>query len=348
MRKRVILVLCADVDDNHPSYLPLWSKQGSNYESFRGEIKHNWDKSWSHLLDELSISNLHTTWLIRTDEGPVYSELAKYWRDTVATLEDRGDEIGVHPHPLYWNPLERCWIQARNPQRQATLVSSGIRRFKNIFHRRPQCSRIGFNAMSNEVMMELERSGIKVDATALPGVMSLGQNRGRDNVYDWSKAPSFPYHPSSKDYRQPGEMKILEVPITTFNQSIVFKSESFISPILSQSSVLARLAWRASQKLPFAGPGYLHISPWWNFDVKISLLEKQIRKSSLSHILITGYFHPCDIINPISGEFDLTIISRIRNLVSNLQSFAKVVSVNLGDIRELVRSGCIFLSKENQ
>jgi hypothetical protein len=75
-------------------------------------------------------------------------------------------------------------------------------------------ARVGEGRMTNYAINALDKVGIKIDSTALPG----RKRHDLERSFDWLKAPFTPYHPSRFDYSSMGlpggSLSLLEIPFT--------------------------------------------------------------------------------------------------------------------------------------
>lgn len=156
------------------------------------------------------------TFFVRADNQIKYhfdrvSYLFDYYRSFWLEVKHKGDEIGWHPH-LYklrgntWTP------QTDGPGVEGQLKNCFVELPMDVFF--ISCARLGEGMMSNYAVNTLDRMGLKVDSTALPGRIRNDAERR----FDWRKAPLTPYHPSRFDYSSPGlpggSLNLLEVPFT--------------------------------------------------------------------------------------------------------------------------------------
>jgi hypothetical protein len=159
-------------------------------------------------------TEIKKTWFVRSDNQlkEIYGDTG-YLLKKYSTLWNKqvieGDEIGLHPH--IYRQFNGEWIQETRPEYLIKKIRDGYDAMKeNNFN--PLSSRIGEAYMSNEIVSILNKLGIKIDSTAMPG-------RARKDAkfqLDWLGAPQLPYHPSKDDYRVPGEdqLNLLEVPMS--------------------------------------------------------------------------------------------------------------------------------------
>src|SRR5450759_4398273 len=71
---------------------------------------------WKHHDGPLSIcqSDFHAS-LIRVDDGPVYDQMLRLFKEKILELKSAGDEIGIHIHTWSWNSGLSKWVQTTNP-----------------------------------------------------------------------------------------------------------------------------------------------------------------------------------------------------------------------------------------
>jgi hypothetical protein len=153
------------------------------------------------------------TWFIRADEqvrslyGAVDSVFDKY-PDILQTLGSFGDELAWHPH-LY-KEQGGCWVQETDPK---ALVAQVEKTYPVVKKRlTSKAVRVGEAYQSPELMAALDRLGLSIDSSALPGRVRHDELQD----LDWGPTPQAPYHPSKNDHRVPGKapLNILEVPMS--------------------------------------------------------------------------------------------------------------------------------------
>ena len=160
-------------------------------------------------------TKIKKTWFVRADNQlkDIYGDtgylLKRYfalWRKQMI----EGDEIGLHLH-IYQKSTDNKWIQETRPEYLIKKIREGYDAMKeNNF--KPLSSRIGEAYMSNEIVSTLNKLGIKIDSTAMPGRV----RKDAKFQLDWLGTSQLPYHPSKDDYRVPGEnqLNLLEVPMS--------------------------------------------------------------------------------------------------------------------------------------
>ena len=169
------------------------------------------------------------TWLIRADESVRFStdcfdsgylSRQQLWQ----SLASRGHELGWHFHLMSYDKARGSFGFDADP---AWLSSA---HHAIAAHFAVRATRTGWDYGSDVLLRRLDALGIVVDFSALPGHIGW-QWAGSDKLrVDWSRCPKTPYHPSSDDYQRPGELALLEVPITPFVNSF--------------AGMVKRLGWR--------------------------------------------------------------------------------------------------------
>jgi hypothetical protein len=153
------------------------------------------------------------TWFIRADEQvrALYGTVDKVfdmYPEVLRSLGSHGDELAWHPH-LY-KQRGGSWVQETDPGALVAQVEGTY----NVVKKRltSKAVRIGEAYQSPALMAALDRLGLCIDSSALPGRVRHDELQ----ELDWGPTPQAPYHPSKKDHRVPGTdaLRILEVPMS--------------------------------------------------------------------------------------------------------------------------------------
>ena len=161
------------------------------------------------------------TWLIRSDESVRFCTESyasgfisrrKLWR----RLTDRGHELGWHMHHLSFNRHHGSFGFDPNP----SWLSAAHAALEEHFHVR--ATRVGWDYGSTVLFNSLDKLGIQIDFSAVPGNISWHRAGPDRVVVDWRRCPPVPYHPDRDDYQKegPNALRLLEVPITKFSNSV--------------------------------------------------------------------------------------------------------------------------------
>lgn len=212
---------------------PDWRAPGTSGEAYRGEIR--WDglrQGVPHLLRLLHGLRdsdgrpVRFTWMLRSDEQIAEScgdpaRLADEFGDFWAERQKAGDEIGWHPHLWRYAEREQVWYQEHSDMDWIrNCLQEGFAALSRRF--RIRAAKPGWTYHDNLTMRTFAELGVRVDMSALPGMVYRGFVPGTEyplGHYDWSRAPQEPYHPRTDDYQMPGDgdaLSILEVPNWTF------------------------------------------------------------------------------------------------------------------------------------
>jgi len=322
---RIFVILASDTEDNHPSYVPGWWRYGSDYDSAIPKLRFDWLKHLNHLLECFDVEDLRfkVTWFLRTD--PAVGERCL---DAMNPLIDRAeavnDELAIHIHTLHLSAQSK-WVQSLQSDACRDIVSASIDIFKTHMGMTPKSTRMGWNFMNNSVMAQLDREGILYDATCIPGMQSQLMYGQRDNFYDWSRAPNIPFHPSYDDYQAAGTMRILEIPLTSYGKrgdqaTNLFpkwmRTFSSSRRLTSVGATVSEFPWLSSARGLTLRNHFLIFSAWRNNSGMEALLSSKAYEAQLrgwSYIL--GYFHPCELLNPLSGKLNPRYL---QNLAANL------------------------------
>ncbi len=140
------------------------------------------------------------------------------------SVENRA-ELGTHLHSEFIGPDEN--LLSDNTDHYQSDFSSDTEREKLVnltqifirtFGYRPRSFRAGRFGVSRDTLSFLQELGYLIDSSVTPDIMWKNTN---GNSVNFHGAPYQPYFPSSRDFRKPGELKILEVPVSTINPKLM-------------------------------------------------------------------------------------------------------------------------------
>ena len=165
------------------------------------------------------------TWALRMDPHieAVYGSatwVADAYRDELEALTGAGDVLGVHPHT--WRPEDGIWW---NDNADAGWVAHCVATSLSAYHRAfdAPCAvtRCGDRFMSEDVVRQLDDSGVVADLSVepgLPGTARLAPDEPtRGSLPDTRSAPAHAYRISPADFRRaapPGTTGLVELPLT--------------------------------------------------------------------------------------------------------------------------------------
>lgn len=143
---------------------------------------------------------------------------------SVETLRSLSDaEVGVHLHGDHVPPGAdpalaagtasmdlQCWYPEEVERTKLVTITDV---FRDRTARPARSFRAGRYGASGRTVALLGTLGYVVDSSVTPGVLWAGE-RDPTHVLDFRQAPVAPYHPSPADLSTPGDLGVLEVPIT--------------------------------------------------------------------------------------------------------------------------------------
>jgi hypothetical protein len=319
----LFVAFTSDTEDNHPDYVPLWKGCGSNYDKNPADLKWTWSQYWDSLSDVFKDNNVPVTWLLRVDKGPVFDQMLVQFRNEIINLKAIGDEIGIHVHTFEWNSNLSKWIQTQDPKKESNIIIYSLEAFKRNLGFAASSIRMGWNTMSNEIMRTIDSQGLKVDASAIPGTSCPGKFSSRDNIYDWTRTPYVPYHPNSEDYQSPGNMQITEIPLAILQKNKSDRLGKIVNR-LSNFKSLAKLLPLA-RCFGLSPHNHFYISPYWSQSKYDTLIEAYSRQANNNGVaFFVGYFHACDILDPLTSKRNSTFEKYLRRIIEKLQSVSEV------------------------
>lgn len=199
--------LTFDIDqDFNPNSNDYYNRSKADFSSF--------ESSFSILIDKLD--NLPFSVFIRADNQinslyGSYDHLLANNPNLIKKINQSNGELNWHIH-LYEN-LNHEWIQVEDEKKQVILFLNDYNEVKKIKNLNSSIVRIGECVMTNQLMHAIDKSGIKIDSTALPGRRRFDENK----TFDWELTRNEIYHPSKLDYRVTGKnnYSVVEVPMST-------------------------------------------------------------------------------------------------------------------------------------
>ncbi len=142
----------------------------------------------------------------------------------VATLQRLGEkvELGTHLHGEYVEPhadwqaeVTSAFQSQYPPEIERQKLENLTLAFTRVFGYAPASFRAGRFGIGKQSLHMLQELGYRVDSSVTP---FLAWHATPTHGVNFLGAPQQPYFPSPKDFRKPGSMKILEVPVTVHNR----------------------------------------------------------------------------------------------------------------------------------
>ncbi len=230
---------------------------------------------------------LCVTWFVRADNQLremygratfLLEEHRPLWQD----LENAGDEIAWHPHLYHRSPPSLDYLPDVDESRCVHDLEATHQELQ-AYGTSPSSVRIGEAFQSNAIMAALDRVGLSVDSTALPGI----KRQDKFRTFDWAPTPNEPYHPSNADYRVPdvgNPRAILEVPMTT---------------------MLVKAGYDAYPRRRYINPAVHHHIFKEAFDRHVQAITARLQKE----VFLTTIFHPEEVLATASAHHPLYAFS---------------------------------------
>lgn len=168
------------------------------------------------LAEIFAARGVRATWFIRADNqlADLYGSAAwllEEFEPLWTSLKKEGHALAWHPHVYRRNASGGYETETDGARcaEQLEWIHGELRSRGHEF----RAVRVGEAFHASTAMRTLDRLGLQIDSTAIPGRI---RNDGV-RVFDWEPTPNEPYHPSAEDYRVPGNdaLAILEVPMTS-------------------------------------------------------------------------------------------------------------------------------------
>jgi hypothetical protein len=316
----MFVLLSVDVEPDRPGF------RGKRYDYFgfqkwaclsRGmpeflRIRHDLQK-------ELE-TDIRLTWFLRSDSQikMIYGNAAwaiEHFKAIIDKLQESRDEVGWHAHTWRWSENNCSWYQEINDEEWIeSCYETGFKDFRKAVGAPPFSFRAGWCFHNNISIAMLDKLGIRVDLSAMPGIRNSGTRNTRDgSLYcgfsNWERTPTHPYHPSKKDYRFEGNdnYELLELPVTTVSKPIASYMHQILPFRVFGGLKLARPTLSLSKD--FLSPTSCPLL----FERNIKLVLRKYRKCSHSYLVLP--FHADELLS----------ITLMNNLLTNLR---KVVSIS--------------------
>lgn len=289
----------AEANKAHESFEMEWSSLTSTFSFF---------KAFLEKMERQGV-DFKSTFFLRADEqvknlGKQYSAAFRKFHDDFSRLFC----VGWHPHLFRWSNQRQLWQQEHRDNKWISQVLTDTYEDLKSQGFDAQFSKMGWCFHNNTSMKTLSELGIKADFSALPGALSPGRLIGGSSFqdrYDWSRTRPYPYHPSEADYQGLGSLRILEIPLTTYE--VNGPREFFYTMKLALSSY---------RRFDFSySPSFRRMVPLFLLDlVKLrSLREFCERLMQGNRDYVTLYLHPGDLLNAtaqtVFEDFVLRLLS---------------------------------------
>ena len=252
--------------------------------------------------------------------------------------QTRNCELGTHLHGEYIEPESdfRAEVTAMPQSAYSAEVEQAkleklTELFEAEFGRRPVSFRAGRFSLSRKSLGFLDRLGYQVDSSVTP----FRTNRYADGITcNYWGAPLHPYHPSERDPRRAGALRLLEVPVTILVPALsrwpAFILRQLDDRILSRKRLLRCLGVKATKiwVRPYRGTA-AELTAWADTVIR--------RWTSTTPPIINVMFHNVEVIPGASpyaqNAGDVAgFVTSMDALFQHLNENYEVESMGLGEL----------------
>jgi len=342
--KEIFVVIGCDTDPDRDYFIPGTPSDTLSWRGMLEGIPRAKDK-----LETLTDSDGRPpvfTWLLRADHQikqvhGSFNHILSTHRDFLLDVEKTGDELGWHPHFWCFDEKRRAWYQNHEDiDWQVSVLEQAHAAYCEVLPGRPKTVRMGWGYHNDRTCAALDRLGIEVEISGLPGLRVRSEVTGSrlSNFYDWYSTPAEPFHPSTSDYRRPAKegessYSLLEVPN--------FVSRSRFWGMVSGVVMTRKMKNIRQIGYSLAKPAYMA-----TVTVKPTLFapmvsEMKRRLSRQDRVIYVTPLHPDELIDNIHPAYSLQYMAQniksILNLADSLGAKARFVRAI--DIKTIVQTG---------
>jgi len=258
--------------------------------------------------------------------------------DAMRTLEGRA-ELGTHLHAEFIEPDPKPGADVTDafqseypPEVERAKLRNLTRLFEARFGRAPTSFRAGRYAIGPHTLTFLEELGYAVDSSVTPHAWWL---RRKNFGVNFMGAPDQPYHPSARDFRRRGAMRILEVPITLVNpfwERWPAALRRAVDPTRSWQSILLKALFRRRLRSTWLRPSLA------TADEMLAVTKHMDAKANGRPATLCMMFHSNEATRGTS-PYNLTerevedFLDRLDRYFERLFESADVRSIGLSEVR---------------
>jgi len=246
-----------------------------------------------------------------------------------------GEFIGPHDVPATDNTL--AFQSDYPPEVERAKLENLTRLFQDCLGQAPTSFRAGRFGLSRYTLAFLEELGYLVDSSITPQTWWW---RRRGEGVNFLGAPDQPYHPSARDFRKPGRMRLLEVPVTLINpfwDRVPRRLRYALNPIRRSQIVFLNLFFRRHLGGTWLRPTYS--TP----EEMLRVTEYIVRREGRRDVVLCMMFHSNEATAGMSPYHAAPaevarFLGRIKVFCSALFERYDAVSIGLTEAREVVRA----------
>lgn len=340
--RAIYIVIGCDTDPDRASFVP--EAAGASTLIWRGLLEGipRAKEALSKIVDADG-NPPRFTWCLRADHQVrmahgAYAYVMETHTDFLLDLERSGDELAWHPHFWNHNPDRGGWYQEHEDiDWQLEMLRQAFRAYDAILPNRMRSARLGWTYHNNRTFAELEKLGVKVEFSALPGHrIDPGSGSGPTaNFFDWSITPNHPYFAAESDYRRPasdGESRrtMLEAP--------VFVCRSFPWAVFRGAVLAKKMKAPGQLLLAMRYPSYFVTIT--GKPALFAPVQNQVRREleTSGRVFFVSYFHPDELLETGNKIYSLeNLAQNLRNLIDlGERENASVRFIRAQDLPELV------------
>ncbi len=341
--KELYIVIACDVDPDRDSFLP---GQNPKHLAWRGMLEGiPLGKEKTRSLVDSNGKSPRFTWCLRVDHQisrlcGAYDYVLAEHTSFLLDLERSGDELAWHPH--FWrydDALEKWYQELADRTFQISMLEEAAAAYNRALPGHAKTVRMGWSYHNNETFAALERLGVEVECSAIPGLRISPQNESvhHDGFYDWVGTPDTPYYPSRSDYRRPvrdGEQagRLLEVPcFMTHSLFWGWLAGAVLSKKMKTLTPLTAAVRRPSYFVNITGKPSL-------FRPILSSLNARLRRQDRT-IFVT-YFHADELVEHVHPVYKLEhMLINVKAVIESARRHkATVKFVRAIDLKEILKA----------
>jgi len=263
------------------------------------------------------------TWNLRVDHQMkrmygAYNHILTTHTNLLLELEKNGDELAWHPHFWCYDEKRKVWYQNyQDTDWQVEMLKEACAAYQEVLPGRARTVRMGWSYHNNRTLATLDKLGVEVDISGIPGLRILPQKKRvrLSNFYDWSITPNKPFYPSTADYRREAKegeksFSVLEVPN--------FMAKSFFWGMLS-GLVLAK-KMKDMKQIGYALSKAAYMSTITGKPILFKPMLAQMKENLKvdDKVIYSSLLHPDELIENIHPVYSL------ENLEENIRSILEL------------------------
>ncbi|MEE9554586.1 MAG: hypothetical protein V3W18_09835 [candidate division Zixibacteria bacterium] len=337
MSKTIFIVIACDTDPDREYFVPDIPADELSWRGMLEGIPQAKERL-TRLVDSDNNSPC-ITWLLRADFQVkhfygAYNYILSAHREFLLSLEKAGDELGWHPHFWKYDSALKSWSQNYDDLNwQTQMLDEAYNSYQEILPGRGKSVRMGWTYHNNRTIGKLDRLGVRVDLSAIPGLrIDPNQKYSKANYFDWEITPRDSYHPSSLDFRRPavGEensLSILEAPN--------YVSTSMIWGFFGAVILAKKMRDFRQVKCAFTRRSFMSTITGKPFLFKPMLTQIKQDLKKLDKVVYVTPLHPDELISNIHPVYSL------ENMENNLRSILKI-GQTIGAVVKFIRASDIL------